>query len=334
MNQESRQKLPEDWLEFDPQAEIERITAFIRSEVSRRGAHGVMIGISGGLDSTVCAYLCIRALGVNRVHALMLPERDSDERLHRMGHFVTQVLGLRAREMDLTDLIDHLGLYEGLTREPMGNRKMTDRIMAALRRLSGAPVLFSWMQAYAFGERRGLSTALLRSRLWGYAGQVQAFILGKVRARMLVLSIQAAHLDCLVVCTTDRSEYSIGLYDPHGDGAGDLALLRHLYKTQIRELGRALGVPEEILTQPSSADLLAGLPNENAIGLRYEWLDRILAGISMRLDDEAIAGRLDLRAKQVAEVRAACALADARRGFPVALQPPDAPEPAVNMNHR
>lgn len=322
MNQVSKQKLLDGWLDFDPQAEIERITAFIRSEVSRRGAHGVMIGISGGLDSTVCAYLCVRALGVDRVHTLMLPERDSDERLRHMGHRVVQGLGLRAKDMDLTALMDHLGFYEGLPRERMGNRKMTDQVLSALRRLSGAPVLFTWLQEYAFGERHGLSAALLRSRLWGYAGQAQAFILGKVRARMVVLSVQAAHQDCLLVCTTDRSEYSIGFYDPHGDGAGDLALLRHLYKTQIRELGRVLGVPEEILTQPSSGDLAAGLPNEAAIGMRYELLDRILAGISMGLNDDDIARKLDAHAKQVAAVRAACELADARRRFPVVLDPP------------
>lgn len=322
MNQEIKQNPLDWWLDFDPQVEIERTTAFIRSEVARRGAHGVMIGISGGLDSSVCAYLCARALPAEQVHILMLPERDSSEGLHHQGHLVVRALGLRTNEMELTSLMDRMGLYAESPRETVGNRKLLERSMGTLRRLSGAPALFPWMQEYAFGERHGLSAALLRSRLWGYAAQVQAFILGKVRTRMTLLSIKAARLDCLLVCTTDRSEYSIGFYDPHGDGVGDLALLRHLYKTQIRELGRALGVPEEILSQPSSGDLAAGLPNEIAIGMSYELLDRILAGIAMGLSDDVIARRADVHAHLVAAVRSACALADARRAYPVALDPP------------
>ena len=130
---------------------------------------------------------------------------------------------------------------------------------------------------------------------------------------MLVLSIKAMQMDCLLVCTTDRSEGSIGFYDPHGDGVGDIAPLCHLYKTQIRQLARALGVADEILSQSSSGDLAAGLPNETAIGLRYEELDRILAGFSLGLMDEEIAAEVGLRGSMVKTIRSACLLADERR---------------------
>lgn len=312
---------PLEWaLAFDPQAEIERITAFVRAEVARRGARGVMIGLSGGLDSSVCAYLCVRALSPEQVHVLLLPERDSDPRLHSQAHQIVRTLGLRTNEMDMTGILEHLGLYEGSSREVTGNRGQLERVIAWLRRLSGAPALFPWAQEYAFGERRGLTAGLLRSRLWGYAGQAQAFILGKVRVRMLALSLRAARLDSLLVCTTDRSEYSIGFYDPHGDGAGDLALLRHLYKTQIRELARALGVPDGLIRQPSSGDLAAGLPNETAIGVSYEVLDLVLAGLSLGMSDEAIARQAGVHAQLVAALRSACALAEARRAMPVGLE--------------
>jgi NAD+ synthase len=186
--------------------------------------------------------------------------------------------------------------------------------------LSGAPALFPWAQEYVFGERRGLPARVLRSRLWTYAGQMQAFIFGKVRARMLALSVRAARLDSLLVCTTDRSEWSIGFYDPHGDGVGDLALLRHLYKTQIRDLARALGVPDEIIRQPSSGDLAAALPNEVAIGMSYEVLDRLLVGLSLGLSNEGIARQAEVSPALVAAVRSACALAEARRAMPAGLE--------------
>ncbi len=321
MNVDQKQN-PLDWaLAFDAELEIRRITDFIRTEVARRGARGVLIGLSGGLDSSVCAYLCVRALPVEQVNVLMLPERDSDARLHSQSHNVVRRLGLRTNEMELTGLLDRLGLYAGLSRETAGNRELQERSIAWLRRLSGAPALFPWVQEYAFGGRRGLVAGVLRSRMWKYAGQTQAFILGKVRTRMVALSLRAMRQDNLLICTTDRSEWTIGFYDPHGDGVGDLALLRHLYKTQIREVARALGVPDEIIAQPSSGDLAAALPNETAIGMSYEVLDRLLAGLSLGMNDDAIARQAEVGPALVAAVRSACALAEARRGFPVALEP-------------
>lgn len=319
MSAESAKNALEWALAFDPRAEIERISAFIRAEVTRRGARGVMIGLSGGLDSTVCAYLCARALPAEQVNVLLLPERDSDAGLHARAHEVVRALGLRTNEKDITALLDRLGLYVDTPREVAANRDLLERAIGFLRRLSGAPALFPWAQEYAYGERRGPVAGILRNRLWSYAGQAQAFILGKVRARMLALSLRAIRLDCLLVCTTDRSEWSIGFYDPHGDGVGDLALLRHLYKTQIRRLAEALEVPAEIIRQPSSGDLAAGLPNETAIGMSYEMLDRLLAGLSLGMSDEAIAIQAGSSQALVAAARSACALAGARRAMPAGL---------------
>ncbi|GAP15913.1 NAD synthase [Longilinea arvoryzae] len=313
---------PLEWaLIFDPQAEIERISTFIQTEVARRGARGVLTGLSGGLDSSVCAYLCARALPIEQVHVLMLPERDSDSKLHEQAHAVVRSLGLRTSEADMTSLMDWLGLYDDTPQEVARNRTLLERWMRGIRRLSGAPALFPWVQEYAYGQRRGLAAGALQRWMWRYAGQTQAFVLGKLRARMLALSLRAARQDCLLVCTTDRSEWSIGFYDPHGDGVGDLALLSHLFKTQIRALGRELGLPESIITQPSSGDLAAGLPNEEAIGMSYELLDHLLVGLSLGMSDEAIALHADASPRLAATVRSACALADARRGMPVRLEP-------------
>jgi NAD+ synthase len=160
----------------------------------------------------------------------------------------------------------------------------------------------------------------MRRKLWPYAGKTEMFIFGKVRARMLVLSLKAMQLDCLLVCTTDRSEWSVGFYDPHGDGVGDIAPLCHLYKTQIRELARVVGVADEILKQPSSGDLAAGLPNETAIGLRYEQLDRVLVGLSLGIGDEEIAAVAGVQRSMVNAIRSTCKLADERRGMPVGVE--------------
>ena len=304
-------------LQFDRAAEIERICSFIRSEVKRRGVRGVVIGLSGGLDSTTCAYLCARCLPAVQIHLLSLPERDSSSAIHAHAQSAARALSIPLEERDLSELFNHLGLYGQVPRELAEDRPLLERSISILGKLSRKPALYPWAQEYAFGRRRGFLAGLMRRKLWPYAGKTEMFIFGKVRARMLVLSLKAMQLDCVLVCTTDRSEWSIGFYDPHGDGVGDIAPLCHLYKTQIRELARALGVADEIIKQPSSGDLAGGLPNETAIGLRYEQLDRVLVGLSLGIGDQEIAAVAGVQRSMVKAIRSACKLADQRRGTPV-----------------
>ena len=91
-----------------------------------------------------------------------------------------------------------------------------------------------------------------------------------------------------MIGTTDRSEYTAGIYDPHGDGANDITLLRHLYKTQIRQLAEYLGVPGEIIRKPHSADLYGNLPHETTLGIGYEQLDVLLHAMSKGPADDCV----------------------------------------------
>ncbi len=319
-NEDSARKLDASLL-FDPAEEIEKICHFIRDKVEQRGVRGVVIGLSGGLDSTTCAFLCARCLPANQIHLFSLPERDSNAVIHDHVQTAVQTLGLPFEEIDQTDLFAQLGLYEQMPQNLAADRAFLERSIQVLRRLSSSPALFPWAQQYSFHNRRGILARLLQHRFWHYAQRTEKFIIGKVRTRMLVLSLKAIQNDSLMVCTTDRSEWAVGFYDPHGDGVGDIAPLRYLYKTQIRELARALTVPEEIVLQPSSGDLGAGLPNETAIGLPYEKLDRILVGLSMEMKDEEIAASVGVRKKMVRAIRSACIVADERRRMPAGVTP-------------
>ena len=95
--------------------------------------------------------------------------------------------------------------------------------------------------------------------------------------------------------------------------------MRHLYKTQVRELARYLGVPETILNKPSSGDLGAGLPNEVVIGLSYEQLDAILSGLEQGLPEGMIARQSGVSRKALRAVQRAMRMASAREGLPVHL---------------
>lgn len=312
----------DDALHFDPNAEIERICRFIRDEVRQRNAHGVLLGLSGGLDSTTCAYLLARTLPKDQVYLMLLPERDSSTQISQSARNTAKDLGVPFSEKSLEELFELVGLYRIVSQQTAGDRQTLEKGAGLIQRLSGSALLFGWAQRYAFEQRRGLAARVMRQWLWEYAGRTQAFILGKLRARMLVLSTQAELFDSLLICTTDRSEWSVGFYDPLGDGAGDLAPLRHLYKTQIRALARALGVPEEIVNQPSSGDLAAGLPNEVALGVSYEHLDRVLAGFALGLGEAEIARQVGVSRALVRDIRASCETADLRRRLPLGLENP------------
>lgn len=147
-------------------------------------------------------------------------------------------------------------------------------------------------------------------------GYIYVFAITKVRLRMMLLYYHAFLNDCLVVGTTDKSEWSIGFYDKYGDGANDIALLRHLYKTQVRELARYLGIPSQIVNKASSGDLAAGLPNEALIGLTYEQLDAVLWGIEHGLAEKDIAVQAGITPAAIAAVQKAMRAARIRDALP------------------
>jgi len=306
-------------LRLDTPRAAEELVAFIRREARRLGRHGVLIGLSGGLDSTTCAYLCVRALGPKRVLTLILPERDGDPLNTAHARMVAQELGLAVETVDLSPLLAQMGVYDLVAAEVAGNRPLIENAIRWIGRLTGGASVFGLGLSYAYGQRHALWQRLVRRFYWRYAGRAQAFVLSKVRLRMLLLYQYAALHDCLVVGTTDKSEWSIGFYDPYGDGASDIALLRHLYKTQVRELARYLGVPEPILGKPSSGDLAAGLPNEVAIGLSYEQLDAILYGLERGLAEREIAGQARVSRKAIRAVQRAMRMAKARGALPHSL---------------
>jgi len=211
----------DDRMRIDPDLVRGVLVRFIRDEITKFGMRRAVIGLSGGVDSSLTCFLAAEALGPENVLAVRMPYRTSspDSLLH--AHLVIEQLGVPSETVEITPMV-----------EPLFER-------------------FPDMDA----RRRGNVMA---------------------RMRMIILYDLSAAWGGMVVGTSNKTEILLGYFTLHGDGAYALAPLGDLYKNQVRQLARAVGVPEEIVRKPPTADLWLGQTDEGELGVTYDEADRIL----------------------------------------------------------
>jgi NAD+ synthase len=197
------------------------LTGFIRTEISRAGFSRAVLGLSGGVDSTLSCYLTTLALGPQNVLAVLMPYRTSSPESLEHAQLVVEELGVQSLTVPITDMVEPL-----FERFPDANQVRRGNIMA--------------------------------------------------RARMIVLYDQSEAFDALVVGTGNKTELLLGYTTLYGDAASALNPLGDLYKTQIRQLSAALGVPQAIIAKPPSADLWKGQTDEGELGYTYAEVDKLL----------------------------------------------------------
>ena len=139
----------------------------------------------------------------------------------------------------------------------------------------------------------------------------------KVRLRMVYLYFYANQRNYAVIGTTDKSEYSTGIYLNYGDGANDIQILRHLYKTQIKQLARYLQLPPAIINKPHSGDLYGNLPHTASLGMSYEALDMLLHAMDKGYTDEKLSEIVPK--KGVDSIKQLKKVADLVRKLPLSL---------------
>jgi NAD+ synthase len=255
---------------------------------------GVVVGLSGGIDSAVVAALAARALGPEKVLALLMPDRDSARASKRDALKLGQGLGIRTKTVGLTKFLLLMGIYWKLPLWVLGPRRFQAKLIHRYHDRFVTEWRESPFAAIMVGTK-GLSGSLIN--------QTVAYHRVKGRLRAILLYYYAELENLLVLGTCNKTEKAVGFFVKYGDAAADIAPVESLYKTQVRQLAVFLQIPEEIIFNPPSPDLLPGITDEYAIGLNYETLDRILWRLEAGMGTEEIAGALGLDPDRVDYVR-------------------------------
>jgi NAD+ synthetase len=215
--------MSDDLLRIDAALLADWLVRFLRDEmIRRRGIRKAVLGLSGGVDSAVVAYLAARAFGPENVYAYRMPYKISSQESIDHANLVVEDLGINARTIEITGMVD--------------------------------------------GYISTMEPEISPSRL----GNVCA------RCRMIVIFDQSAKVGGLPIGTGNKSERLFGYYTWHADDSPPINPLGDLFKSQVWDLARELGVPREIVEKPASADLIKGQTDELDFGITYDRADRIL----------------------------------------------------------
>jgi NAD+ synthase len=295
-----------DILQIDPARETERITAGIRDQVFKQlKRKGAVIGVSGGVDSSVVAFLCARALGEDRVFLLFTPETDSSPDSLRLGQLVAQELGARSAVENISPILQGARCYErrdACIRSVVPEYGEGYKCKIVLPNLVEADryAIFSIVVQSPDG-----ATKKVRLSTNAYLGIVAATNF-KQRARKMIEYHYADLLQFAVAGTPNRLEYDQGFFVKNGDGAADFKPIAHLYKSQVYQLAAYLGVPKEIQNRPSTTDTysLEQSQEEFYFALPLAKMDLCLYGKTNGIPPSALAPIVGLNEEEVQRVYA------------------------------
>jgi NAD+ synthase len=293
-----------DALAIDAPGVAEQITEAIRAHVlGTLRRRGVVVGLSGGIDSSVVAALSVRALGRERVFGLFMPERDSSDDSMTLGRLIADSLGVETLVENIGPSLAALGCYE---RQREAIRRVAPDYGEGWKcKLTLPPILdgkrFNVFQLTVQSPSGDVSTSRMPHDAYL---QLVAATNYKQRVRKMTEYYHADRLHYAVAGTPNRLEYDQGFFVKQGDGAADFKPIAHLYKTQVYALAEFLGVPAEIRSRPPTTDTFS-MPQtqeEFYFSLPYDRMDLCLFAHNRGVSAEEVAPAVGLSKEQVERV--------------------------------
>ena len=292
-------------IKLDVQTETNRIVEYLRDVVHHKlHRQGVVLGISGGVDSSVVLALCVKAFGPERVIGILLPEKESSPESTTLALQLAEKFRVQKITEDITPALEGFGCYQRRNEaiqhifpdfQPGWNVKI---VLPGDLLEHGTLNIFKLVVQDPSGNE--FSQRLPLKEYY----QIVASSNFKQRTRSNFLYYYAEARNYAVIGTPNKNEHDLGFFVKYGDGGYDVAPIRHLFKTQVYQLADYLEVPAEILIRPPSTDTYPGGGTQEEFFYRipYAILDAIWFGYEHGIDSGMIAASLELKEEQVERV--------------------------------
>jgi NAD+ synthase len=294
--------LTRDALQIDLEAEARRIGEFMVQTLQRYRKRGVVVAMSGGIDSSTCAGLAVRALGPDKVFGLLMPETDSSQFSEDRGRQLADHLGIRYTIDNIAPTLEAIGCYRWRddairTVFPDYGPGWKNKIVIA----AGPESRVHFFKLVVQSPDGQLHEARLPPQAYL---QIVAATNHKQRIRKTLEYFHADRLNYAVIGTPNRLEYDQGFFVKNGDGSADLKPIAHLYKTQVYAMARHLGLPDAICAAVPTTDTYS-LPqgqDEFYFSLPYADMDLALWAYNHGHTPEALGQALGISAEQAKQV--------------------------------
>jgi NAD+ synthase len=264
-------------LDIQPELVCEEITTLLKEKLELMGKDGILIGLSGGFDSAVAAYVAMRSAPHEQITLLNMPDRDSKNGHRQHARLIAKDLGVPLKVKHLSPTLRAAGVYRSLPIGLVPGKKLKEGLVRWGRKAAGLE------------NSDNLLAARLRPKAGSLVARGNAYATIKHRMRMVFLYQYAQTHNLMVVGAANKTEAMTGTFSQWGcDQCADVMPIVHLYRSQLHPLAEYLGLPEVIRNKAADPDVLPGINDKGALLGSFEIADQILWGFEHGISEDQL----------------------------------------------